>query len=427
MSQGTDEFGENSEGRDGNRWWFGNAKSKAQPPESVFSSFSPMKMSDSQFKWYEFFAGGGMARLGLGAKWNCIFSNDWCEKKASAYRGHFGPSEQLKVADVAKLTLKDLPGTPDLIWASFPCQDLSLAGAGAGLRGERSGTFRPFWSLVEGMVNEGRAPSLIVLENVVGTLTSHSGADFASIIGGFGENGYRAGALVVDAVRFLPQSRPRLFVIGVHDEINISPKLLSAGPSESWHSTALIRAHNNLSPRLTDNWIWWSLPTPHTPIPALISLMEEPPTGVNWHSEADTRKLLGLMNPAHRQKVSAAIKVGGRHVGTIYKRTRPNKNEEMVQRAEVRFDGVSGCLRTPVGGSSRQTVILVENGRIRTRLLSPREAARLMGVPENYPMPAGYNDAYHVFGDGVVVPVVSWLEKYLLRPLMQCRTIRKVA
>ncbi len=230
MWQGTDEHSANSEGLDGNRWWFGSAKSTPQAHRNVYSSSSLMKTSEAQFKWYEFFAGGGMARLGLGPIWKCLFSNDWCAKKASAYRAYFGPSAELKVTDVARLTVKDLPGVPDLVWASFPCQDLSLAGAGAGLGGDRSGTFRPFWRLVEGLVADGRAPALVVLENVVGTLTSHSGSDFESIIRGFAKNGYRVGALVIDAVRFLPQSRPRLFVIGIQQDIDISSQLLSAGP-----------------------------------------------------------------------------------------------------------------------------------------------------------------------------------------------------
>src|SRR5579872_6255727 len=122
--------------------------------------------------WYEFFAGGGMARLGLGPAWTCTFSNDICEKKASAYRAFFGESPELRVGDVAKLTTKDLPGVPDLVWASFPCQDLSLAGNGAGLSGARSGTFHPFWRLMKGMAEEGRPARIIALENVVGTLTS---------------------------------------------------------------------------------------------------------------------------------------------------------------------------------------------------------------------------------------------------------------
>lgn len=123
-----------------------------------------------------------MARLGLGGRWNCTFANDWCEKKASAYRGYFGSSKHLRVLDVQKLTTNDLPGTADLAWASFPCQDLSLAGNGAGLNGERSGTFAPFWKLIRGLESEQRKPHLIVLENVVGTITSHAGKDFTRLI-----------------------------------------------------------------------------------------------------------------------------------------------------------------------------------------------------------------------------------------------------
>jgi DNA (cytosine-5)-methyltransferase 1 len=46
-----------------------------------------------------------------------------------------------------------------------------------------------------------------------------------------------------------------------------------------------------------------------------------------------------------------------------------------------------------------------------------------MGVPEDYPIPEKYNDAYHLFGDGLVVPVVNWLEKHLLSQLAQPQTI----
>jgi DNA (cytosine-5)-methyltransferase 1 len=116
------------------------------------------------------------------------------------------------------------------------------------------------------------------------------------------------------------------------------------------------------------------------------------------------------MSDAHRRKVAAA---GAGSVGTIYRRTRSDG-----QRAEVRFDGISGCLRTPAGGSSRQTVLTVGRKGVRSRLLTARETARLMGVPDDYPLPAKYNDAYHLFGDGVAVPVVRYLEERLLRPLL---------
>jgi DNA (cytosine-5)-methyltransferase 1 len=384
-------------------------------------------MSRSQRSWYEFFAGGGMARLGLGSTWKCTFANDNCEKKASAYRAFYGASPELKVADVGHLSTEDLPGIPDLVWASFPCQDLSLAGNGAGLDGKRSGTFRPFWRLVNGMISEGRAPRLVVLENVSGALTSHSGSDFTSIVRAFAESGYRVGGLIINAAHFLPQSRPRLFVVGVHGQTPVPSKLKSAIPSEPWHTSSLIRAYENLPDNLAQRWVWWTLPIPKRTIPTLASLVEDRPTGTIWNSESETRRLLHLMTATHRKRVANALRAGGRHVGTIYKRTRPDQDGVMVQRAEVRFDGISGCLRTPVGGSSRQTVIIVEKGRVRTRLLSPREAARLMGVTDNYPLPSGYNDAYHLFGDGVAVPVVTWLEEHLLWPLAARRAFKQVA
>jgi DNA (cytosine-5)-methyltransferase 1 len=130
---------------------------------------------------------------------------------------------------------------------------------------------------------------------------------------------------------------------------------------------------------------------------------------VSWHSTAETARLLQMMSPVNRRTVEHARESGERTVGTIYRRTREGR-----QRAEARFDGISGCLRTPAGGSSRQTVVIVEGDRIRSRLLSAREAARLMGVPDDYPLPPTYNEAYHLFGDGVAVPVVRYLSEQVL-------------
>jgi len=124
-----------------------------------------------------------------------------------------------------------------------------------------------------------------------------------------------------------------------------------------------------------------------------------------------------MMSDVNRSKVQKARLFERRVVGTVYRRTRPTGGGEGVQRAEVRFDDVAGCLRTPVGGSSRQIILVVEGKRIRSRLLSPREAARLMGVPDDYPIPQNYNEAYHLFGDGLAVPVVRYLDECLLTPL----------
>lgn len=368
--------------------------------------------------YYEFFAGGGMARAGLAEGWRCLFANDFDRKKAAAYAENWG-AEHLRVADVATLTAADLPGAPDLVWASFPCQDLSLAGAGAGLRGARSGTFWPFWKLVTDLRAQGRGPRLVVLENVVGAITSHGGKDFAAIGKALGEAGYRFGAVVVNAVDFLPQSRPRLFFVAVHDDGPLPEGLVARRADPRWHPSALVEARAGLK-----GWVWWRLPEPAPRRQTLADLVEDAPTGVAWRTETETDRLLSSMSPVNRAKVEAAREAGGRHVGTVYKRTRAG-----VVRAEVRFDDVAGCLRTPAGGSSRQTILLVEDGRVRSRLLSPREAARLMGLPDGYRLPANYNEAYHLAGDGVAVPVVRHLAAHLLEPLLgvPTRTTREAA
>ena len=94
---------------------------------------------------------------------------------------------------MAKVTLEELPGEPDLVRASFPCQDLSLAGSGAGLAGKRSGTFKPFWKLIRAMHKSGRGPKIIALENVYGAITSNGGRDFATLAAAFSGLGYRFG------------------------------------------------------------------------------------------------------------------------------------------------------------------------------------------------------------------------------------------
>ena len=65
------------------------------------------------------------------------------------------------------------------------------------------------------------ASSTIVLENVCGAITSHNGKDFTAICEALIGLGYKTGAIVIDAARFVPQSRPRLFVIGIKSELTV--------------------------------------------------------------------------------------------------------------------------------------------------------------------------------------------------------------
>lgn len=377
--------------------------------------------------YYDFFAGGGMAGFGLGSNWQCQFANDIDAKKAASYRANHDGGKELLLKDVAQVTLDELPGSPDLVWASFPCQDLSLAGNGAGLEGKSSGMFKPFWQLMRSLHADGRGPKIIALENVYGAITSNGGRDFATLAAAFSGLGYRFGAVVVDAVHFLPQSRPRFFMIGIRGDLAIPAGHTAVGPCAMWHPPALIEGCNLLSKTAASRWRWWNLPTPSARNTNLASLIEDKPTGVKWHTKEETKYLLDMMTDHNRKKVIAAKKAEEPIVGTIYRRTRADANGTKRQRAEVRFDQIAGCLRTPAGGSSRQTIMVVEGKKVRSRLLSPREAALLMGLPDTYILPSRYNDAYKLAGDGVAVPVVRHLADAIFEPVLKRNRLALVA
>jgi len=374
--------------------------------------------------FYEFFAGGGMARAGLGSDWQCLLANDISEKKALTYKENWGNND-LVVGDIYDIQLSDINGHADLAWGSFPCQDLSLAGAGAGLEGARSGAFWGFLKIIQELNVQGRKPRVVILENVYGAITSHGGKDFEAIAKAVANEGYVVGAVVIDAVHFLPQSRPRLFIVAVDSAMVIPAPIVAETANPAWHPDALIRAYHMLPSSIKKSWCWWTLPIPSSQMLTLDDIIEENPDGVNWHSNFETKKILSMMTDLNRRKVMAAQAAGSLKVGTLYKRTRLG-----IQRAEVRFDGIAGCLRTPSGGSSRQTIIVANGPEIRTRLLSPREAARLMGLPDTYLLPKSYNDAYHLAGDGVAVPVVAHIARHLLNPIIAAQValpVRKFA
>ena len=365
---------------------------------------------------YEFFAGGGMARAGLGPGWRTLFANDFDPMKGRAYADNWG-AEDLVVGDVHALTPQDLPGRATLAWASSPCQDLSLAGRRGGLGGARSSAFFGFWRLMQGLANDGRAPAVVVIENVTGLFTSNGGEDFRVLCEVLAAAGYVYGAVELDAADFTPQSRPRMFMIASRGD---GVGLVDAAPSDHLHSKRLCAAHDRLPPALRTGWRWWRLPPPPRRNIRLADLLE-PDADVPWRTAADTDRLLDQLAPLQRLRLDqiaarTATTPGERAVGALFRRTRTTA-EGRFQRAEVRFDGLAGCLRTSGGGSSRQFLLVVEGGQVRSRHMTAREAARLMGLPDSYRLPSATTAALHLVGDGVAVPVVRWLSDHLLRPL----------
>ena len=356
----------------------------------------------------EFFAGIGLARIGLeAAGFRVTWANDFDPDKKAMYEAQFEDAGDhvFALGDIGKITADELPRNAALAWASSPCTDLSLAGGRAGLAGIRSGTFWHFIRLLEEL-EDGR-PQIAVLENVTGLATSHGGDDLIAAIRAFNGLGYSVDALAIDARRFLPQSRPRLFLVGAQNPPANSPERdfeLRPDWLQWIYDDSSLHTHRAL------------LPLPPAPrIDGLHRLVEDLPADDDrWWGDQRVESFVASLSPVQRERLDVLKSEKGTKYRTAYRRTRRG-----IPVWEMRPDDISGCLRTARGGSSKQAVVKLGDGRIQIRWMTPLEYARLMGA-ENYDLSkARTNQALFGFGDAVAVPAVTWLAENYLLPLLR--------
>ena len=358
----------------------------------------------------EFFAGIGLMRMGLDKEgWTTVWANDLDEKKWEMYRDNFNEGAcEFVLDDVHKIEGKDIPDI-DLATASFPCNDLSLAGARHGLAGTHSSAFWGFITALKGMGR--RRPPLVLLENVGGFLTSNNGNDFRDALVALNELGYAVDAFILDAVRFVPQSRVRLFVVG------------SKAKAEGVKETPLVLLQSDARPPALADFIFmnpdigWSI-RDLPPLPPssnhLADIIEDVPLNSEiWWSKERCEYLLNQMSDKHLTEAKRMIAGSKWSYGTVFRRVRNGRSM-----GELRTDGIAGCLRTPRGGSGRQILFCAGKGQYRVRLLTPLECARLMGA-DGYKIHVPLNQALFGFGDAVCVPAIQWIARNYLNPLLK--------
>jgi DNA (cytosine-5)-methyltransferase 1 len=357
----------------------------------------------------EFFAGIGLVRLGLeAAGFDVVWSNDIEPAKRDMYVGNFresDPAHRFVLGDIAKVSGSDMPASLALAWASFPCIDLSLAGWRRGLDGSHSATFWHFTRILDEM-GDAR-PAVVVLENVVGFATSRGGSDLAAAIREINKLGYSADVLTLDARRFVPQSRPRLFIVGAKqvptdqptDDTVLRPAWLQApflDPSLVTHRAGLPEPPPLLATGLAE---------------IVEQLSEDNP---QWWDAERTRACVSSLSPVQLERLSRLQSADALSYRTAYRRTREGRAVW-----EIRPDDISGCLRTARGGSSKQALVQAGHGAVRVRWMTPREYARLMGAEDYRLDKLRRNQALFGFGDAVCVPVVEWLAEHYLMPLVR--------
>lgn len=378
--------------------------------------------TDAQSKTVaEFFAGIGLMRIGLEEEgWRVTFANDIAADKREMYLACFPTAgDHFLLQDIHTLSPSDMPQVT-LATASFPCNDLSLAGSRSGLCGEQSSAFWGFIRILRELRDQ--KPRIVLLENVAGFLTSRGGDDFLSALKALNGLGYAVDAFMIDAERFLPQSRVRLFVVGVHQHISHGCR---ASEDRAFYES-------DVRPKALADFIFghpeirWRI-RELPPLPKRTRMLEElleilPDDSPFWWKEDRVEYLLNQMSPKHSKELRRMIGLCKWSYGTVFRRVRKG-----VSMAELRTDGVAGCLRTPRGGSGRQILVIAGHGSVKVRLLTPRECARLMGA-DAFPLAVPMNQAYFGFGDAVCVPVIKWIARNYLNPeFVELATQRAVA
>lgn len=370
-------------------------------------SYSPHLTSSvvqHQAQAAEFFAGIGLVRAALEqAGFQIVFANDIERFKRDLYAENFD-ARDFFLGDIRVIRGKDVPSM-DLATASFPCTDLSLAGGRLGLVGRSSGLFWEFARVLREM--QARRPPVVLVENVTSFGTSRCGEDLRLAIAELNHLGYICDILMIDAKWFVPQSRPRLFIIGSMNRYgnNSAPNATPLRPD--W----VIRFWKD-NPKLSLQVI--PLPPPPRSTKTLRHVAERlDPTDERWWDRDRVLKFttsLSAIQGARLKKLQSKTEVSW---ATAYRRTRQGRAVW-----EIRDDEISGCLRTARGGSSKQAVVEAGQGQLRARWMTLREYARLQGAAGFKFGEARESHVLWGFGDAVCIPAVAWLAQVCLRPLV---------
>lgn len=373
-------------------------------------------------KFVEFFAGVGLVREGLNkSNWNCVWANDISSDKKDNYIENFGDSD-FWLGDIWDIVDNTnlIPNDVFLYTASFPCTDLSVAGNQAGLAGEQSGTLNALIEILKNKKDLGCAPKVILLENVRGFLTSHKGKDVEQTVKSLSELGYFVDIIELDAIDFSAQSRPRVFLIAVEENLAQHTMKIKDGEQlfDSWwldfEKKPTLRSEKIKNIILNSESLNWGLLDFNLPTKSTIRLAHIIDTKITddsslWWNEDRKNHLYEQMSVSHKLALNKMLQGYTFSYGTVYRRMRKGKSM-----AELRTDGFAGCLRTPKGGSSKQIVIRAGRGEWNVRLLTPREYARLQGVRDSFKLPNNINKAYFAMGDAVCVPVIEFISENIL-------------
>ena len=340
------------------------------------------------------------------------------DKYASAVYRHRFP-EAVELGDITAIQPGDLPKI-DLITFGSPCQDFSIAGKRAGAKeGTRSSLI---WQAIR-LIAECK-PRFFIWENVKGTFSSNSGADFWAIIQAFTNiGGYRLEWQLINTRWFLPQNRERIYLVGYIGDRSGS-KVFPIG-EDGGNDVESQTTQSRRRQRIRSKDYSTALRAKETRS-GCDTLIDE---GLNQIGNVDQKGHNSLWGSVYDTKGIATTLTDGGGMGAktglyqVKAVLTPNRAEKRQNGRRFKEDGEDMFTLT---GQDEQHGVMFERSQIRR--LTPVECCRLQGFPDDWNeygefdgevKPMSDTQRYKQAGNAVTVNVVQAVAERIASPKVQ--------
>ncbi len=366
------------------RWL--NLKSTPKPYvadrlHNMIEDYLSITPSTPNFRFIDLFAGIGGLRLGFEkAGGTCVFTSEWDSYAQRTYNANF-PSEAEIAGDITKIDEEAIPDH-EVLLAGFPCQPFSIAGVSKknslnrphGFADETQGTL--FFDVAR--IIKAKKPDIIVLENVKNLRSHDKGNTFRVISKVLQEDlGYTIDDRIFDGRHWVPQHRERVVIVGFRDPTLFALENIDIPSTKQTTIGSILHTSNGTEPRLEHDG--------------------------DRYFDHQRRKVHDKYTLSdHLWNYLQAYAAKHRSLGNGFGFGLVNE-DSVARTLSARYykDG---------------SEILIDQGRTRNpRRLTPREAARLMGYPDDFVIPVSDTRAYKQFGNSVIVPLFEDIAAYLVQ------------
>lgn len=368
-----------------------------------------MNMDRPYRQFVEWYADAGTVRSALNERWSCVMAH-FTDERARAFYTSQWPGALTVVSHAPDV---ELPFDLDLCWLSCGVEDMAIARPLANGGKRVNPVLSNILDVLRWNTNRGRIPKMIVLTTMAQAAFRGNMLNTLCVLRRLWGMDYRLSAFVVDAADFVPMSRRHLVIVAARRHLPFAMELFSDYPDPAYVPPFLTRMLSRV-PEFKEDWMWWKLPPRPRRSVRLEQLIDE---SVGW--ELKGRNLLKKLGRRSRERVMALIRAKKDMVTGAYYRVLARKKNDLIKRViDVRPNGVVGSITYVRGSSSRPWVLMVREGKVMARRLLPREAARLMGLPDEQPLPESTESAFAFLARMMPVPVVKWIHDHIIEPFL---------